>query len=326
MIRTDFSPEKHGFLFENGTFSGAFSVLCGGMSYAALDYYKYRMKVPESKRAPAVDNPLHDYIYDRQLTAHYYTWHRFTGAWAESLPIIGHALTGASTDSVGVLAGYMGKYGPLVICLYGDVSVGHHVIAIGCDVAKQEILLYDNNHAKVVSKLTAADHGWRHSQSGTVWKGWFLDWGHYTDGTKYPPTPFRLCVKCRGLFPTAWGKTGVCSVGGQHSPDKDREYFLPVSDEGERGWRLCSRCNTIFHAPSGQATGWCANGETHSAVRLNGVLLEFGVEDFNEKGQNFWHKCKLCYSLFFAGQGNGNCTIGGTHERSGHYAIDFRTV
>jgi hypothetical protein len=52
------------------------------MAYAALDYAYTGILAPESKAAPAEGNPLETYLYRRQITAHYYTWHKFLGAWA----------------------------------------------------------------------------------------------------------------------------------------------------------------------------------------------------------------------------------------------------
>ncbi|WP_027395050.1 RICIN domain-containing protein [Aquimarina latercula] len=72
---TDFSPKKHGFNFSNsfkstigdsGSISFTFNGLCGGMSYAANDYYSSKKKVPRQNYQPAIGTPLHNYIYERQ--------------------------------------------------------------------------------------------------------------------------------------------------------------------------------------------------------------------------------------------------------------------
>ena len=71
---TGFNPEVHGFNFVNSFNNDVIkeidfrtSGLCGGMVYAALDYYKTRKNIPQQSHRPAVHTELHDYIYDRQV-------------------------------------------------------------------------------------------------------------------------------------------------------------------------------------------------------------------------------------------------------------------
>lgn len=71
---TSFDPTTHGFNFEN-TFTNDFirevdwrtNGLCGGMVYAALDHFLAGKPIPRQDYRPAVNSPLHDYIYDRQV-------------------------------------------------------------------------------------------------------------------------------------------------------------------------------------------------------------------------------------------------------------------
>lgn len=72
---TSFDPQKHGFVFAN-TFQTElflqdmrFGGLCGGMSYAALDYYFANQEAPKQTFRPAVKTPLFDRIYERQQTS-----------------------------------------------------------------------------------------------------------------------------------------------------------------------------------------------------------------------------------------------------------------
>lgn len=71
---TTFIPETHGFRFIN-TFNGEDIIrwggLCGGMVYAALDYFNHNMPVPRQFYTPANGTPLQSYIYSRQNHA---TW------------------------------------------------------------------------------------------------------------------------------------------------------------------------------------------------------------------------------------------------------------
>lgn len=66
---TSFLPETHGFRFIN-TFNGEDIIrwggLCGGMVYAALDYFNHRIAVPLQYYTPANATPLQSYIYSRQ--------------------------------------------------------------------------------------------------------------------------------------------------------------------------------------------------------------------------------------------------------------------
>ena len=88
---------------------------------------------------------------------------------------------------------------PVILCLYGGIGEGHHVVASACDPGKKAIHLYDSNHPGTISLLTHVSGGWLHSNSGTKWRGWFMDWGHYTNGTRLPLLAFSYCRKCHGL-------------------------------------------------------------------------------------------------------------------------------
>lgn len=72
---TAFKPETHGFKFVNnftvqtqfGGFNGpTFGGLCGGMVYAALDYFHAGLKIPQQDYLPAEGTTLQSYIWERQ--------------------------------------------------------------------------------------------------------------------------------------------------------------------------------------------------------------------------------------------------------------------
>ena len=336
MIQTNFDPSREGFHFDNGTFKGTWSVFCGGMTYAALDYRKYKVKLPGLTKAPAEGNPLQEYLYSRQATAHFYTWHKFVPtAFVPVVPIIGPIVGAVASPlvqgSCEDLESYLSSQGPVVIGLRKDGG-GHHVLAIGCDAAKQTIDLYDNNHHDKRSQLTLKNGKWIHSNSTTQWAGWFFDWGHYSDGARFPPLGWRYCTKCHGLFTDSFERVHRCAAGGSHSANQAFEYFLPWSKtqeegDGERGWRLCGKCMCLFFSPSGQPTGYCADGQNHIPATKSGILLAFSVRDSGNPGEKMWFKCNLCFGLFWAGNGNGTCDVGGTHEKSNNqYAVDHRTA
>jgi hypothetical protein len=81
-IRTDFLPQDHGFRFINRfEFSFDFELplagtidlgrivygLCGGMSFAALDYFHTGRSVPDQAAVPDEGSTLYRYLWDRQL-------------------------------------------------------------------------------------------------------------------------------------------------------------------------------------------------------------------------------------------------------------------
>ncbi len=75
-VRTRFDPAIHGFKFVN-SFLNIFiseldwttSGLCGGMSYAALDYFLAGQTIPQQNYMPAEGMPLQSYIYNRQVNS-----------------------------------------------------------------------------------------------------------------------------------------------------------------------------------------------------------------------------------------------------------------
>ena len=75
--RTNFNPAMHGFQFVND-FSNSFvpppinwvtSGLCGGMTYAVLDYYYAGRPIPTQGYRPANGTLLQTYLYGRQVTS-----------------------------------------------------------------------------------------------------------------------------------------------------------------------------------------------------------------------------------------------------------------
>src|SRR5262249_38182146 len=154
--------------------------LCGGISYTALDYFETGIKPPQSTRIPADGNPMEEYLYRRQMTAHFYTWHRFSAAWSGDIPVLSLVirpiLTAALQDTLENLCKLLATR-PVILCLYGGMFHGHHVIATACDPGKKEITLYDSNRPGKITTLrqvsdSAITPGWLHSD-GTVWRGWF---------------------------------------------------------------------------------------------------------------------------------------------------------
>jgi len=238
VLNANFDPGKSGFHFHNGTFKthvgpAPCSILCGGMAYAALDYAYTGILAPESKSAPAEGNPLETYLYRRQINAHYYTWHKFLGAWT----------AGVEQSDYSKLQSWIARKTPVVVCLFDVIGQGHHVVAIGCDPSKRMIELYDSNCPDMRPTLTEKNGRWHHSRSNREWKGWFIDWGYSTEKTRQPPVAWRFCGSCNGLHTTRFGQTGNCPAGGKHSVNEKFEYFLQWKmEEGQRRWYVCKKC------------------------------------------------------------------------------------
>lgn len=75
-VMTRFNPSDHGFKFVN-RFRNIFiselnwttSGLCGGMSYAVLDYFRAGMRIPQQDFMPAEGTTLQSYLYNRQVNS-----------------------------------------------------------------------------------------------------------------------------------------------------------------------------------------------------------------------------------------------------------------
>lgn len=314
MIASKFEPLKHGLPYQNGSFNvGAlgWSVLCGGLSYTALDYFFTGIVPPKSPKTPADGNPMLDYLYRRQVTAHFYTWHRFLNAWSVSqIPGL-NSLIGEQ-DSLEDLCKYLATR-PVILCLFGGPCHGHHVVASACDPGAKKIFLYDSNHPGKISVLQQVDGRWLHSQSGEKWKGWFMDWGHYTDGTRMPPLAFRYCRTCHGLNTYSLGVQGGCINGGGHDNHPDFEYFLPwKSGEGQAGWKVCGKCQGLFRQTS-EDVPFCPAGGMHLPQQQNVNWKELHVLT-SGAGEPGWRRCN-CTSLFWVKNNSdfGKCSAGAAH-------------
>jgi hypothetical protein len=164
MPNTRFYPVAHGFLFSNNAIRWSYHGtvrgrnLCGGMSFASLDYYYKGVAIPQQTTPPQPGTPLHNYIYQRQVQAHYlaFPWLAHgTCPWGRS------SLESCSRGSIfSALRRRIDNMQPIPILLADKdrpQSVDSHwVVAIGyeesngvCDVIK----LYDNNHPRRICRL-----------------------------------------------------------------------------------------------------------------------------------------------------------------------------
>jgi hypothetical protein len=149
-VMTKFDPGVHGFKFTN-QFSNIFisgidwftGGLCGGMSYAALDYYKTGKRIPQQYYMPAEGMPLQSYLYDRQvnsITANVDRWAEFgvNPFGARNREFFNWGLQNG-TGQLGRLMSYIDRGEPVVLGLSscGDGCSGdHQVIAIGYQLGR----------------------------------------------------------------------------------------------------------------------------------------------------------------------------------------------
>jgi hypothetical protein len=146
---TSFSPQSNGFQFAN-TFTNTISNfagisitsggLCGGMSYAALDYYMKKARVPAQNYPPIDHTTLYNYFYGRQTTSIESNVDR----WAELLvnplgsrtnEFFSWGLKGGSGGQLQVLKSYIDRGIPVPLGLFesgdGGIRPHHQVLAIG---------------------------------------------------------------------------------------------------------------------------------------------------------------------------------------------------
>lgn len=169
--RTTFNPAVHGFKFAN-----SFSVevvndirmsgFCGGMTFAALDYFKAGKLVPKQSYRPAAGTPLYDYIWGRQRTSvidHIDKWTElFVNPFgSRTAEFFNWGLQGYGGGRLEELKREIDKGNPVPISLFkngnGGAGPHHQVLAIGYKGGRYkgdlkdfkedlEILVYDCNY------------------------------------------------------------------------------------------------------------------------------------------------------------------------------------
>jgi hypothetical protein len=339
MISTQFDPTKHGFHFQNGTFSfhvaiTKWSILCGGIAYSELDYYFHKLKPPESSVAPAEYNPLQSYLYRRQMRAHLHTWYKFVDTWAAGeIPILGPIFWAMrSQGEVPGLSRWLQANDPVVLFLYNRGGGAHHVLAIGSDPARPALQLCDSNHPDQTAWLIKNGDYWYHSLSHHNWSGWFPDWGYYNDGVQVPPFAWRICIQCFSLYTTTLWSNGKCPAsGGAHAEWPGSEYFLPLDlQDGQRRWRCCFKCHGLYCDADPLLPKTCPAGGTHLPTNLGTTELEFSVHYGGGQGTPNFFECGKCAGMFFKSPTcSGRCPAGDTHTPNGesqNYVLDGRTV
>jgi hypothetical protein len=264
-----------------------------------------------------------EYLYRRQATAHFYTWHRFLNAWSVShIPGVKDLI--GEQDSLQDLCKHLASR-PVILCLYGGPGSGHHVVASACDPGKREIYLYDSNHPGKTSILTQTSGGeWLHSESAVKWTGWFMDWGHYTDGTKCPRWPSATAGRATASTPIRWASPAGAWRGAGH--DNHPDGVLPPVE----GRRRTERLESMRQVPGALSANGCGRSflprpGMHLPQQNNVNWKELRVMTDGRRGE--WLPLRACTSLVWGKQQlrqvlQRSCTpVFGES-----YVVDHRTV
>ncbi len=201
---TRFDPVRDGFKFVN-TFDNDVvreldirtGGLCGGMVYSALDYYNAGMPIPPQDYKPAVNAPLHDYLYDRQVASlrenlDKWTELGFNPLGARNAEFFRWGLQGSNGGRLQELRARIDRGTPVPLGLWhydGKPGGDHQVLAIGYDLGRyrgdlgqyQEdlrIFVYDPNHPGTTMTLVpdTARGGYRYLEHrDKMWLTYFVD-------------------------------------------------------------------------------------------------------------------------------------------------------
>jgi hypothetical protein len=109
----------------------------------------------------------------------------------------------------------------------------------------------------------------------------------------------------------------------EHDPE-GWNFILPNNMQGateatgQPDWRYCAKCNGLFFAPSGDATGsLCPLGGEHRALGWTFYLPNNMQGATEATGQPNWRYCGNCHGLFWAPHDDSSgtvCPIGGEHR------------
>jgi hypothetical protein len=359
MSKTAFNPIQHGFKFGN-TFANKVIVIpqvginfttlgrCGGMAFAALDYWYNRLPIPQDSSLPVDGTPLSTYISKRLDVSLILNGPRNVAITiAPDMPdVINKGVAKAMReDEFPNLKQLIdqGKPWPIALVrarnvseLTGGPNIGHQVVAYDYEVGSPDskVLIYDNNYPNEEHTLTfstvydPSKLEVRHS-NGETWRCFFLESYESTLPFILDTQPdWRWCHKCYGLF-FANGQIsmGKCPAGGQHDKTGSGNYALAHNSPeypGQSDWRWCQKCYGLFFANGQVSTGKCPVGGQHDKTVSGNYTLAHEAPAFPSQ-QSDWRWCNRCYGLFFAnGQSSiGKCPAVGQHEKtiSGNYTL-----
>lgn len=211
--RTTFDPAKHGFKFANnfqteiqiaGLNGPRFGGLCGGMVYAALDYYKSGQPIPAQTHRPAAGTTLQQYIYNRQNNSTLLSTNGSSNAdkWLELITnpfgwrtteFFNWGLQGTNGGRIQELREAIDRGDPTPLGLFkagnGGAGPHHQVLAIGYDMGRYKgdlgnfkedfkIFIYDPNHPNqtVTLRVNLTNLSYYYEQyPSEAWMTYFVD-------------------------------------------------------------------------------------------------------------------------------------------------------
>jgi hypothetical protein len=309
---TLFKPDVHGFRFSNNEIKARLLFkdfpLCGGMAYAAIDYFASGWPIPPDHAAPVNGTSLFDYLFDRQVGAHVNTGAKFAGM-ALPIPVLAPALTGFSMnpdEELAKLSGRLASGVPVPICLANPLFGGHHLVAISCNATPPILITaYDPNHPgklAVVQEITSAgspfNKKFKNILSSKQWDHFFCDAGYSSKQPSAMPGQenWRHCSRCMGLYYAGHISKGACPAGGPHISTISGNYWLHHhAGPGQGNWRWCQACEGLFFA-SGSRGVCVQNSNGHDGSQSGDYFL---LQSGGDQGQ--WFHCHVCSGLFFAG-------------------------
>ena len=196
-MATDFTAARHGFHFPNSFTNTVATIpgfgpintfgLCGGMSFAALDYYWSSTPVPTHSpgdfgagaTCPPQGTRLYQYIFDRQLNTFDPIENPSIVKFAtQALPIGRTAYEVTVQDEWPLVTAEIDAGRPCPIGLIANTALTdcHQVVAIGYSTSPRRIDIYDCNHPDVAVSLDLDDIGQQVLEStGETWLGLFLE-------------------------------------------------------------------------------------------------------------------------------------------------------
>jgi hypothetical protein len=229
---TAFDPEIHGFRFTND-FSNSFigppvnmttGGLCGGMTYAVLDYYNAGRSVPNITFRPANNSNVQQFLYQRQVSSLVDNLDKWIETSVNPLgsrtqEFFDWGLTGRLTE----IQSFIDRGVPVPLGLKGPgggIGGDHQVLAIGYDLGRYQgalgpfqddvkIFVFDPNYPMLRRTLIAdaATLEYRYLEGGSSrWRTYFVD-GRYqaavppaTGNKNYPAN--GLAYELRLVFAT----------------------------------------------------------------------------------------------------------------------------
>jgi hypothetical protein len=228
---TPFKPAIHGFEFTNDFKNSAIGPpinfltrgLCGGMSYAVLDYYNAGRAVPTQDYRPANNTSLQQYLYARQvssLSPNLDRWADLTvnPFGSRTLEFFNWGLN----EQLELVKASIDRGVPVNLGLKSLVPdwTGHQVLAIGYDAGRYaalgaykedlKIYIFDPNHPGKMMTLVpdTVARDWHYLEVDEHWRTYFVDGKYFPMtppsliATDYPPD--GLVHELRFVFTTGW--------------------------------------------------------------------------------------------------------------------------